>query len=127
MTAARVQALKLRYGIDQGDYPLEERREEFAAPTMRALANDYLERHSKIHKRSYMADRQILNTAILPALGSERVHAVTCRDVFAAGVGVLRATIRNHQRGVLMKWEFPRLCRGGTRSLTNPGVHPRNS
>ena len=27
----------------------------------------------------------------------------------------------------LMKWEFPRLCRGGTRSLTDPGVHPRNS
>src|SRR5271157_787690 len=27
----------------------------------------------------------------------------------------------------LMKREFPRLCRGGTRSLTDPGVHPRNS
>ncbi len=27
----------------------------------------------------------------------------------------------------LMKWEFPRLCRGGTRSLTDTGVHPRNS
>src|SRR5271165_4766241 len=27
----------------------------------------------------------------------------------------------------LIKWEFPRLCRGGTRSLTDPGVHPRNS
>ena len=24
----------------------------------------------------------------------------------------------------LMKWEFPRLCRGGTRSLTVPGVCP---
>ena len=28
---------------------------------------------------------------------------------------------------LLMKWEFPRLCRGGTRSLTDTGVHPRNS
>jgi len=27
----------------------------------------------------------------------------------------------------LMKWEFPRLCRGGTQSLTDTGVHPRNS
>src|SRR5664280_2584169 len=27
----------------------------------------------------------------------------------------------------LLKWEFPRLCRGGTRSLTDTGVHPRNS
>jgi len=28
---------------------------------------------------------------------------------------------------ILIKEEFPRFCRGGTRSLTNPGVHPRNS
>src|ERR1017187_4118361 len=50
--AARKEALKLRHGIDQGEDPLEERREEFAAPTVRDLARDYMERHSKIHKRS---------------------------------------------------------------------------
>jgi FkbH-like protein len=27
----------------------------------------------------------------------------------------------------LIKWEFPRLCRGGSSSLTFTGVHPRNS
>jgi hypothetical protein len=27
----------------------------------------------------------------------------------------------------LIKWEIPRLCRGGSRSLTFTGVHPRNS
>ena len=28
---------------------------------------------------------------------------------------------------VLIQWEFPRLCRGGSKSLTVPGVHPGNS
>jgi uroporphyrinogen decarboxylase len=27
----------------------------------------------------------------------------------------------------LIQWEFPRLCRGGSKSLTVPGVHPGNS
>ena len=27
----------------------------------------------------------------------------------------------------LIQWEFPRLCRGGSSSLTFAGVHPRNS
>ena len=30
-------------------------------------------------------------------------------------------------RLTLIQREFPRLCRGGSKSLTVPGVHPRNS
>src|SRR5271157_110342 len=46
--------------------------------------------------------------------------------------GALRARLEKAGRPIggndlLMKREFPRLCRGGTRSLTDPGVHPRNS
>ena len=40
---------------------------------------------------------------------------------------ILPITAAGLRTAKLMKWEFPRLCRGGTRSLTDTGVHRRNS
>jgi hypothetical protein len=36
-------------------------------------------------------------------------------------------SIRETSALILIQWEFPRLCRGGSSSLTFAGVHPRNS
>jgi hypothetical protein len=34
---------------------------------------------------------------------------------------------RHQAEQALIRWEIPRLCRGGSKSLTSEGVHRRNS
>lgn len=53
------------------------------APTMKALAADYLEHHAipKKRPRSVQKDRSMLDRIILPRLGGRNVNAVQSRDV----------------------------------------------
>jgi integrase len=85
VAAARDEALRLRLGIDKGEDPMEERRDEFNAPTMNELARDYLEKYAVVRKakRSVEEDRRILAGVIQPRLGTLRVHAVTKREIEA--------------------------------------------
>lgn len=69
----------------RGDDPVEARREARAAPSMRDLCADYLERHAIPNKRpkSVKEDRSMIERIILPALGAKRVRDITRRDVEA--------------------------------------------
>ena len=72
-------------------------------------------------------------TAIVTATGTRTKFGRTAELVRSAHVvstqqkAVLRIIRNLAVFNCLMQREFPRLCRGGSSSLTFPGVHPRNS
>jgi integrase len=77
---------KARAGIDPADERRAARRAEHdrrAAPTMNELAERYLTEHAEQKKRpgSIRADKSLLKTIVLPALGRKRVADVTPADI----------------------------------------------
>jgi len=83
--AARDEANELLQNIRRGVDPLENRKNDREQPTVRELADEYLERHALPHKRpgSIRNDRQMLEKIILPRFGRHRVSAISLRDVQA--------------------------------------------
>lgn len=73
-------AAKLRV-VAGGEDPAEIRREGRQAATVRELAEEYLERHSKRQKRSWRADQRRLETYVLPRLGGMKARDVRRSDV----------------------------------------------
>lgn len=75
---------KLQLGnVAHGKDPAKDRKDERRAPTVKELAQDYMERHALPNKRpsSVRNDRQMLDNIILPKLSSFKVAEVTRRDI----------------------------------------------
>jgi integrase len=72
----------------RGEDPAEARKVARKAPSVADLAADYLERHAVPKKRpkSVRDDRAMLDTIILPKLGSKKVSSVGRRDIEAIHV-----------------------------------------
>jgi integrase len=114
--AARDKAKALRVDIDNGIDPQAEKDAEREAPTMKELADDYIEQHAIPHKKpsSVKQDRRMIQTHVIPALGDKLVSAVGKRDIEKLHTS-LRATPyeANRVRSLLSKmfalavgWEF---------------------
>jgi integrase len=73
----------LDQGIDPGAVDQAVKEEERRAPTVAALANEYLERHAKPNKRSWQEDARILRKDVLPAWGNRKAKDVTRRDIIS--------------------------------------------
>jgi site-specific recombinase XerD len=71
----------IRDGRDPAAEDRRKRAEERRLPTVAAFASEYLERHAKLHKRSWREDERLLRRDILPTLGSLRLDTVTRRDI----------------------------------------------
>ncbi len=69
--------------VAHGKDPAKERQEDRQAPTMKELAQDYMERHAIPNKRpsSIRNDQYMLDNIILPKLGSSKVAEVKRRDI----------------------------------------------
>ena len=69
--------------VRKGRDPAAEKRMAREAPTVRDLAEDYLERHAIPNKRPTAAadDKAMLNRLVLPKLGSAKVAAITRPDI----------------------------------------------
>ncbi len=80
---AREIARDMLVAVSKGGDPAAEKRAARDAPTVRDLAQDYLERHAIPNKRpgSVADDRAMLNRTILPKLGQLKVLAVKRRDI----------------------------------------------
>ena len=76
---ARLQLGNVAHGKD----PAKERTDERRAPTVKELAQDYMDRHALPNKRpsSIRNDRQMLDNIILPKLSPFKVVEVTRRDI----------------------------------------------
>src|SRR6516225_8434342 len=81
-TEARKRAGELRRLVDAGRDPLEEKRQQRAAPDMNKLLDDYLD-HAQATKRSWRSDRGIIEQFLRPAWGNRKIRDVTRADAKA--------------------------------------------
>ena len=76
------EAMALRErGVDPSAKAVGERRELREAPTVKELAQEYLELYAKPRKKSAGRDEAILNRDVLPDWGAHKAEAITKRDV----------------------------------------------
>jgi len=68
-------------GIDPGAKALTEKKEERSAPTIAALANEYLEKWAKARKRSWATDKRIIEKDVLPEWGRLKAQGISRRDI----------------------------------------------
>jgi integrase len=87
---ARKEAARLRRMIDTGHDPLEEKRQQRAAPDMNKLLDDYLE-HVRATLRSWRSIRGIVEQFIRPAWGRRKVRDVTRADAKALHLEITKA------------------------------------
>ena len=91
LSLARQRAQERRVGVSGGADPQAERKakREASALTFDSLADDYLERYAKPHKRSWANDALYLRAHVRPAWGSRsankisRAHAAELLDAIA--------------------------------------------
>lgn len=83
--AARERARTLKQRVQDGHDPASERDAARREEKMNALCERYLKQHSELHKKpsSQKDDRYLLNTYVLPALGSRQAVDITRADVTA--------------------------------------------
>ena len=98
---------KLRLGdVAHGDDPVLDRQQERSAPTVKVLADDYMERHAIPNKRpsSVVNDRIMLRKNIIPALGTKKVKDVTRRDIETVHLSMKETPYKaNRVRALLSK------------------------
>jgi integrase len=116
-TAARDQAITWRARIAQGEDPLERRRVDREASTVKELAQDYLENYAKVRKRSKSVadDKANIDGVIVPHLGSLKVAAVTRRDIEALHNSMKGTPYRANRILALMSKMFGRAVEDGLR------------
>ena len=83
LASAREEARQLLAGIARGEDPATARTERRSAPTVTALAEDYIERYAKPRKRSWEADQRTLNVDVLPVIGRMQASEVQRKHVRA--------------------------------------------
>lgn len=87
LAVAREKHNELRKQIRQGGDPRAEARrakhERLVAPTVEALAGEYLERWAQPNKASWREDERMLVKDVIPGLGDLKVADVHRRDVIA--------------------------------------------
>lgn len=80
---ARQQAMAVRHAVAQGDDPAAHKQDIRAAPTVAALAIQYLDLYAKVHKKSWQSDARLLAKEVLPQWGTRKAYDIHRRDVIA--------------------------------------------
>ena len=83
LAEARQKAFELLGAVQRGEDPASDRKQKHNAGTFEELAELYLERHARPHKKpsSVREDTRILNTYLLPAWGRRKFESITRSDV----------------------------------------------
>jgi integrase len=76
-------ALDCAKGFDPGAKLVDQHEAERAAPTVKFLAQQYLELYARPRKRSADGDESLLNRNVLPFWGAHKADAIRRRDVTA--------------------------------------------
>lgn len=77
---ARKQAARYLVTKDDED-PLEKRKRETHGEIVSDLCDTYMERHAKLHKKTWKTDQGRINRHIKPALGTLKVRSVMDTDI----------------------------------------------
>jgi len=78
---ARERAKALLASVLDGQDPAQNRRLESEENTFSELCDSYLERHAKVHKRTWQDDERRINKRLRPRWGTQRVTAIYQTDV----------------------------------------------
>lgn len=78
---ARDRARLILADVQRGLDPAAAARERRKAPTFGALADEYMERHAKPHKRSWRYDQGMLDRHLLPEWGALKAREIDRMDV----------------------------------------------
>jgi len=78
---ARDKARQALVDSNDGCDPLDQRAKRNNGETIADLAKTYIERHAKIHKRTWIADQRAINKYILPAWATKKVQNLHRSDV----------------------------------------------
>lgn len=89
---ARKLANTMLRDIALGGDPAGTKKDQREADTFRELANEYIERHAKRHKKSWKEDRRALDRDLIPALGNLKAASIKRRDILKVLEGI-------HERG----------------------------
>ena len=79
LPVAKKEALRIRGSVSLGHDPQAERREDRKALTVKAMAAMYLEKHSKVRKKTWKCDERSLRRDVLPYIGN--LTKVTRQDI----------------------------------------------
>jgi integrase len=72
---------QLELGFDPGATEVAKRRQARATPTVRELGEEYLEKHCKPNKRSWLNDTRVLEHDVFPIWGTRKITAIRRSDV----------------------------------------------
>ena len=64
-----------------GSDPLDQRAKRDHGETVADLAKTYIERHAKVHKKTWIADQRAINKYVLPAWATKKVQSLNRSDV----------------------------------------------
>lgn len=78
---ARKLAKKKLLDVENGIDPIAEKYKKDESAKVSELCHVYLEKHAKIHKRSWKEDEKRINRVILPAIGKRTISSIVRHDV----------------------------------------------
>jgi len=78
---ARKRAKQLLAAVDDGGDPAAQRADLRAGKTFGELAKEYLERHAKVHKKSWRQDERMINQEPLPRWKDRKLAEISRADV----------------------------------------------
>lgn len=102
---ARKRARRLMGQVLDGADPVGDRKKAKKAITFRELAEQYLQHHADVHKRSARDDRQRIRDYLLPAWGARKADAVGRSEVAAVlqRIGQEKPVVANRVRALVSK------------------------
>jgi integrase len=81
LAEARTKAKSAFHAVAQGEDPAAQKRSEYKAESFGELADQYMERHAKLTKRSWREDERILKHDVLSRWARTKAKAIARRDV----------------------------------------------
>lgn len=88
---ARRKAMEINLAISEGLNPAENRRIKREEMTFGDLFSDYIERHSKQHKKTWTEDQEKYNNHISAKIGKLKLSSITKSNIAVLHVGITKA------------------------------------
>jgi integrase len=86
---ARSKALAVKHAVAQGEDPATAKQQARHAPLFADIAREYLEKHAKVHKKSWRDDVRLLHKEVIPLWGKRQAADIARRDVIALLDGIV--------------------------------------
>jgi integrase len=80
---ARSKALTAKHTVEQGEDPAAAKQRARHAPLFSDIAEEYLAKHAKVHKKSWRDDTRLLRKEVIPQWGKRQAIDIMRRDVIA--------------------------------------------